>query len=190
MAEELEDWLRNRGKPVDEDALKQAYRNKVSSAQGQHFEDEILAACKYYKRMGMAVVDKTPEPFRVMKKDKNGIFTGRFTKAAQPDFQGTLNNGVSIVFEAKKTSKDRILQSVLTQEQMGVLEAHETMQALCFVCVCISEQCFMVPWATWRDMKAIYGRKYLKAEDIQQYRIKFDGKVYFLQNIIPMVETP
>ena len=184
MAEELEDWLRNRGKRVDEEALKQAYRNKVSSAQGQHFEDEILAACNYYKREGIAVIDKTPEPFRVMKKDKNGIFTGRFTKAAQPDFQGTLQNGISIVFEAKKTSKDRINRNVLTEEQMNVLEAHQSMSAKCYVCACIADQCFMIPWEIWRDMKEHFGRKYIKAEDVTQYKVKFDGKVHFLQNII------
>lgn len=185
QAEGLEDWLENRGKPINEEALKQAYRNKVSAAQGQHFELEILAACNYYRHKGVAVIDKTPEPFRVTKKGANGVFTGRFTKAAQPDFQGTLINGTSIVFEAKMTSKDRINRDVLTEEQMNTLEAHQNLSAKCYVCACIQNQCFMIPWEIWRDMKTHYGRKYIKAEDVEEYKVKYDGKVHFLQRILP-----
>ena len=31
-----------------------------------------------------------------------------------------------------------------------------------------------IPWGTWKEMKRIYGRKYLTAEDIEMYRIRFD----------------
>jgi recombination protein U len=32
-------------------------------------------------------------------------------------------------------------------------------------------------------MKEMYGRQYLKAEDIEEYKVRFDGAVHFLQNI-------
>ena len=137
-----------------------------------------------YERNKIAVIDKTPEPFRVTKKNhKTGEFTGRFSKHAQPDFQGTLYGGRSIVFEAKRTTQDRIQRNVLTDTQMDVLEAHNRFGALCGVCICIQDDFFFIPWNAWRDMKEMYGRQYLKPEDIEEYKVRFDGAVHFLQNI-------
>jgi recombination protein U len=154
-----------------------------NNAQGHIFEDAITRACKLYAMQGKATVDKTPEPFRVLHKQRDGIFTGRFTALAQPDFQGTLNNGQSIVFEAKYTTTDRISRNVLTQEQQETLEAHHLMGAQTAVVCGIQSDFFRIPWVIWRDMKQIYGRQYLQATDIEQYRIKFDGAVRFLDYI-------
>ena len=137
-----------------------------------------------YEQYNIAVIDKTPEPFRVTSKNhRTGEFTGRFSAHAQPDFQGTLYGGQSIVFEAKRTSKDRITRNVLTDTQMDVLEKHNRLGALCGVCTCIQDDFFFIPWNMWRDMKEMYGRQYLKAEDIEEYKVRFDGAVHFLQNI-------
>lgn len=180
---ELQEWRQARETAVDENRLRQQYKNRLNNAQGQHFEREILAACKMYERYGIAVIDKTPEPFKVTKKNhQTGEFSGRFSKHAQPDFQGTLHGGRSIMFEAKQTSKDRITRNVLTDTQMEVLESHNRQGALCGVCVCIRDDFFFIPWNVWRDMKEMYGRQYLKAEDIEEYRVKFDGAVHFLAN--------
>lgn len=181
-AESVEDWKRARQEPVSEDKLRQQYQNKLNNAQGQHFEREILAGCKIYERYKIAVIDKTPEPFRVTKKSRDGIFTGRFSTPAQPDFQGTLHGGRSIVFEAKRTSKDRITRNVLTDTQMDTLEVHNRLGALCGVCISIQDDFFFIPWKVWRDMKELYGRQYIKADDVEQFRVKFDGAVHFLDN--------
>lgn len=169
--------------PADTEKIRQQYQNRQNNARGQHFEREILAGCRMYQQHGMAAVDKTPEPFRVSEKGRDGIFTGRFSTPAQPDFQGTLYGGRSIVFEAKRTGRDRINRNVLTDTQMDVLEKHSRLGALCGVCVNIQDDFFFIPWNVWRDMKEMYGRQYLKAGDIAEYRVKFDGAVYFLQNI-------
>ncbi len=181
---ELQKWQQARREPIDENRLRQQYRNRLSNAQGQRFENEILTGCKMYERHNIAVIDKTPEPFKVTSKNhKTGEFTGRFTKHAQPDFQGTLKGGRSIVFEAKQTTKDRITRNVLTDTQMNVLEQHNRLGALCGVCIGIQDDCFFIPWNVWRDMKEMYGRQYLKAEDIEEYKVRFDGAVHFLQNV-------
>lgn len=180
---ELQEWQQARNNPINEAQLQQKYRNRVNNAQGQCFEREILAGCRMYEQHKIAVIDKTPEPFRVTKKHQNGLFTGRFNTPAQPDFQGTLKGGQSIVFEAKKTSKDRITRNVLTDTQMEVLEKHNRLGALCGVCVGIQDSFFFIPWNVWRDMKEMYGRQYLKPEDIEEYRVRFDGAVHFLQNV-------
>ena len=70
--------------------LAQRYQNAVNNAQGHSFEEYIKAGCALYSRQGRAEIDKIPEPFRVMEKLGGGIFKGRFTARAQPDFQGTL----------------------------------------------------------------------------------------------------
>lgn len=181
-AESIEDWQRARKEPISEDKLRQQYRNRVNNAQGQHFEREILAGCKMYERHEIATIDKTPEPFRVTKKSYDGVFTGRFSTPAQPDFQGTLHGGRSIVFEAKRTSKDRINRNVLTDTQMEILEKHNRLGALCGVCISIKDDFFFIPWNVWRDMKEMYGRQYLKPEDVEQFRVSFDGAVHFLDN--------
>jgi len=179
--QELQEWQRNRGRKIDEKEIRTQCRNRLSNAQGQHFEREILAGCRRYKDLGLAVIDKTPEPFRVMKKNPNGVFTGRFTALAQPDFQGTLKNGRSIVFEAKMTLKDRIQRNVLTDTQMQALEAHEGLGAFAAVCVSISNGVYFIPWEAWRDMKDIYGHQYVTPEQIAEYEVKFDGSVRFLE---------
>lgn len=140
-------------------------------------------ACRHYKAQRRAKIDKIPESFRVVQKYGKGMFTGRFTPAAEPDYQGTLAGGWSIVFEAKYTATDRMSQNVLTQEQMATLEGHTGMGAVTAVCVGIKEYFFFVTWNVWRDMKTIYGRKYVTGEDLRPYRVKFNGTVLFLDYI-------
>ncbi|MGE9970313.1 Holliday junction resolvase RecU [Candidatus Pseudoscillospira sp. SGI.172] len=160
--------------------LARRYQNKINNAQGHSFEDYIKAACAFYKDRGRASVDKTPEPFRVLEKSRDGIFKGRFTARAQPDFQGTLAGGRSIVFEAKYTTTDRLKRDVLTSEQQDALEDHRQKGAVAAVCAGIGNDFFFVPWAVWRDMKEHFGRKYVTAADLEQWRVRFNGAVLFL----------
>ena len=152
----------------------------MNNAQGHQFEEAILAGCTVYAMTGRAKIDKTPEPFRVQSKGKGGIFTGRFTAHAQPDFQGTLNDGRSIVFEAKYTTTDRLQKEILTQTQQDTLTEHDCMGALAAVCAGIGTEFFFVPWDVWSNMKEIYGRKYVTAADLRPYKVRFDGAVRFL----------
>ena len=155
-------------------------RGKQNNAQGGIFEDEVKKACRLYSQQGRAEIDKTPEPFRVLEKHRDGKFTGRFTALAQPDFQGTLKNGISIVFETKYTTADRIERKVLTQNQMETLEAHYQMGAVACVVFGIQQRFYRLPWAYWRDMKDYYGRQYLTPDDLEKWRVKFNGTVLFL----------
>lgn len=161
----------------------QQYQNKVNNAQGHFFEGYIKAACEQYSTIGRAKVEKTPEPFRVLEKFANGIFKGRFIARADPDFQGTLAGGRSIVFEAKFTTTDRMKRDVLTQPQQDALEDHARMGAVAAVCAGIGDRFFFVPWAVWRDMKQHFGRKYVTAADLEPWRVRFNGSVLFLDHV-------
>jgi recombination protein U len=167
----------------DQQKARQQYQNAVNNAQGHFFEGYIKAGCITYHERGRAEIDKTPEPFRVTKKHPDGTFTGRFTAHAQPDFQGTLAGGRSICFEAKYTTTEQMKRGVLTETQMKLLEEHERAGAVAGVCIGIKDQFYFIPWAVWQDMKAIFGRQYITATDVEEYRVKFNGAVLFLDYI-------
>ncbi|WP_312048000.1 Holliday junction resolvase RecU [Anaerotignum sp.] len=164
----------------NQQTAKQQYQNAVNNAQGHLFESAIVAGCITYREDGRAEINKTPEPFRVLNKSSNGMFMGRFTAHAQPDFQGTLADGRSIVFEAKTTTSDRMKRDVLTAEQQKALESHMNLGAVAGVCVGLEDKFFFIPWKVWRDMKEYYGRKYITANDVEEYQVKFNGSVLFL----------
>lgn len=159
------------------------YHASMSNNRGHDFEDAIRQACILYANQGRAKVEKTPEPFRVLEKRENGIFVGRFTAHAQPDFQGTLDGGRSIIFEAKYTTTDSMKRDVLTETQMGTLNEHARRGALAAVCVGIQDRFFFVPWEVWRDMKQYVGRLYVTAEDLEGLRVRFTGAVLFLDYV-------
>ncbi|KAF5043773.1 Recombination protein U [anaerobic digester metagenome] len=167
----------------NQQTAKQQHQNATNNAQGHLFESAILAGCNTYREDGRAEINKTPEPFRVLNKGNDGMFMGRFTAHAQPDFQGTLEDGKSIVFEAKTTTTDRLKRDILTVEQQDALERHLNLGAVAAVCVSVKDKFFFIPWEIWRDMKKHYGRKYVTAEDIEEYRVKFNGTVLFLDNV-------
>ena len=151
------------------------WQNKINNAQGHIFEQCIKTACLTYAELGRAQVEKIPEPFMVTHKGAGGIFSGRFTALAQPDFQGTIAGGQSVVFEAKYTTTDRLRREVL--------DRHWKMGESAAVCAGIQDQYFFVPWKVWDGMKERFGRKYVTARDLEPYRVKFNGAVMFLDYI-------
>lgn len=163
-----------------DEKIKQRYRNAVNNAQGKHFEEYIKKGCMHYRIHKKAYIEKMPEPFRVTKKYPDGTFTGRFTANAMPDFIGTLSDGKAICFEAKYTRTEKLSRNILTQTQMDVLEEYSKAGAVAAICAGIKEQFFFIPWPIWRDMKNIYKRQYLKADDIKEYQVRFTGAILFL----------
>lgn len=164
---------------MDSTAFRQ-YQNAKNNAMGHAFEDHIMAGCTQYALQGRAEIEKTPEPFRVMKKHVQGMFMGRFTSKAQPDFQGTLKGGQSICFEAKYTTTDKLRQNILTEEQRRKLENHHRLGGVTGVCAGIQNEFYFVPWPVWRDMKKHFGRKHVTAQDLEPYTVLFNGAIMFL----------
>ncbi|KLU66732.1 holliday junction resolvase RecU [Desulfosporosinus acididurans] len=162
---------------------KRQLQGKRSKVVGEYFENLISAACDFYNEQGLARIEKTPEPMKVLRPivKQPGRFIACFEKAAQPDYKGTVKGGRAIVFEAKHTDHDRIERSRLTQEQLEGLEKHYRLGALAFVLVSFEfKDYFRIPWDIWRDMKEIYGRKYVKAEELENYRVKATSQMILL----------
>ena len=155
----------------------------VSNNLGHAFEDYIKAGCASYAMAGRAKVEKTPEPFWVKEKKADGIFVGRFTAHAQPDFQGTLDGGRSVIFEAKYTTTGKMKRDVLTDTQMEHLRGHTHLGALAAVCVGIQDRFFFVPWPVWEQMKQHFGHVSVTADDLELFRVKFNGAVMFLDYV-------
>ena len=147
-----------------------------SRALGKLFEDRIDQSFAYYKAKGFALVEKTPEPIKILgKPDKNQRFIACFSKAAQPDYKGTMKGGRTVVFEAKFTwaADQRLHQAAVKDGQAEYLELYESLDARCYIIAgYASGAVFRVPWAVWKNMKAYFGRKYVTEESLQKYRVK------------------
>lgn len=156
---------------------------KRSRTAGGIWEGIIEASCEYYRTKGLANIEKSPEPMKpIGPKDRNGHFMACYTKMAQPDYKGTLKGGRSIVFEAKCTEADRMSRDVISSEQEKQLNLHEHLGAACYVMVTFSfSHFFKIPWASFRDMKQRYGRKYITPADLQEFKVPFiGGVIHFL----------
>ena len=158
----------------------QSFKSLQSNGFGKNFEKLIDLACKYYRDEGKADITKIDEPFRVIRLKKAGRFEGQFTKNANPDFEGTLDGGRSICFEAKYTTTDRMKQNVVSSKQAEVLEIKSKLGGLAGVCIGIKDRYFFIPWNVWTNMKEIFGRKYVKADDLSRYEVIFRQGVRFL----------
>ena len=163
------------------------FRNARSRQSGAAFEEHVNRSCDYYEEQGIAKIEKTPEPMKVLANLGGGFFKAVFTKQAQPDYKGTLYGGQCIVFDAKHTDTDRIKRSAITEEQEKCLDSHERMGAECFVLVSFSfEKFYRIPWGVFRDMKSHFGYQYISRDDerLKAYEVKCVGSVLrFLENI-------
>ena len=166
------------------EAYRASIQGKRNRTQGLKFEEIIDEACEYYKAMGLAHIEKTPEPMKIIRvlDRRLGRFVAVFTKAAQPDYKGTMAGGRSVVFEAKHTETDRIKQDAVTEGQKNAMDLHEDMGALCFVLVSMGTEYYRVPWEKWKTMKEDCGHKYMNAADLHPYTLGvWPGHLRFLE---------
>lgn len=144
-----------------------------SKAAGGTFEQWISSACQYYLDKGFAHIEKTPEPFHMIRALPNGKVEGYYEKKGQPDYKGILCDGTGIMFEAKHTDTDRIKQEVVTEAQKESLDIYEGFGAQCFVMVSFGlVKFYRVPWSVWKRMKELFGRKYMTERDLEPYRLQ------------------
>lgn len=169
------------------DTYSRALTGSRSRASGECFEGMISAACRFYEERRISVIEKTPEPMKVLKPydRRRGQFICCFAKQAQPDFKGVLMDSTMVLFDAKHTDKEKIMRSVVTEEQEECFERYMKLGAMCFLVVSIGlDKFYRVPWVVFRDMKKIYGHKYMDEKDLEAYKIKYlNGVLRFLDGI-------
>ena len=141
-------------------------------AQGQRFEEILEMSFAWYRAQGLAEIEKTPEPMRVVERLGGGKFVAFFEKKAQADYAGVLAGGRAVALEAKFTSGARLEQSRITPEQGDFLEARQRLGALCFVVAGFAGgNVYRLPWVAWRDMKDVFGRKSVTEADLAEFRV-------------------
>lgn len=145
----------------------------AARTQGKAFEDRLAVSLEWYAVKGLAKIDKTPEPMKVLRSMGRGQFLACFVKKAQPDFTGTIRGGRSVMFEAKHTTSDRMEQSRVLPGQSDYLTRHQALGAKCYVIAGFSTgNVYKIPWEVWRDMKERFGRKYVREADLEIYRVE------------------
>lgn len=148
---------------------KQGKKNREA---GKAFEERLDRTFAYYTDKGYAQIDKTPEPFKIIRRLENTRFIGCFEKHAQPDYKGTLKGGRTVIFEAKYTNSDRIQQDRVTAAQWSYMEQATALGARCYVlCGFRNGKVYRIPWKVWQTMKETYGHKYVAENDITCYRV-------------------
>lgn len=90
-----------------------------------------------------------------------------------------------VLFDAKHTDKERIERNVVTAEQEECFERYMKLGAMCFLVVSLGlEKFYRVPWVVFRDMKKIYGHKYMNENELEPYRVQYmNGVLRFLDGI-------
>lgn len=168
-------------------SIRRSYIGARSRAEGAGFEAIISSACDYYRAIGRADIEKTPEPMKPLGgADRAGRFLACYTKQAQPDYKGILKGGRAINFEAKHTDSDRMTADCVSDAQALRLSRTESLGGVAFVlCSFYGRDFYRVPWPVWRDMKRLFGRKYITPADLAEYRIRVaaPGVLLFLEGV-------
>lgn len=174
-------------KPRTAASIRRSYIGARSRAEGAGFEVIISSACDYYRAIGRADIEKTPEPMKPLGgADRAGRFLACYTKQAQPDYKGILKGGRAINFEAKHTDSDRMTADRVSDAQALRLSRTESLGGVAFVlCSFYGRDFYRVPWPVWRDMKRLFGRKYITPADLAEYRIRVaaPGVLLFLEGV-------
>ena len=151
-------------------------QGKINRAAGRAFEDRIDLTFEYYKKRGYALIDKTPEPTRIIRKMEGGQFIGVYSHKGQPDYKGTIKGGRTVIFEAKFTATDRLQASAVTETQWEYLTKASELGAWCYILGGFrTGGVYKIPWYVWKGMKEKYGRKYVTEADLEPFRVNISS---------------
>lgn len=168
-------------------SARRSYMGARSRAEGEGFENIINSACEYYRAIGRADIEKTPEPMKPLGgADCSGRFLACYTKQAQPDYKGVLSGGRAVVFEAKHTDTGRLMHKRVSPAQAACLRRISQLGGIAFVlCSFNGREFYRIPWQIWEDMKDVFGRKYITPADLAEYRISVaaPGVLLFLEGV-------
>lgn len=152
-------------------------RGLKNKASGENCEKRLDAVFSRLAADGVCNIQKTPEPMRVVGRGaRSGTFNAVYTQQAQPDYQGTMRGGRSVVLEAKFTSTEKIALSRISDEQAKQLDIHLQLGALCGVICCFSGQFAFITWQDWKTIPARCGHRHLTAADAQRMGCLLTGE--------------
>ena len=161
----------NRGKEVHDPARQ--LQGKINRELGKIFENTVDTICQVYEMNGLARIEKTPEPMKILKYMDQGRFEAVFEKDAQPDFKGTVKGGRTVVFDAKFTESDRVRYQVLSDNQREALKKYSELGAMAFILVGFANgKIYKIDINEWDNMKQDFGRLYIKQDELDSLNNK------------------
>ena len=161
----------NRGKEIHDPARQ--LQGKLNRELGKVFEETVNTICQIYEYNGLARIEKTPEPMKILKYIDKGRFEAVFEKDAQPDFKGTVKGGRTVVFDAKFTESDRIRYQVLSDNQREALKKYSELGAMSFILVGFANgKIYKIDINEWTNMKQDFGRLYITQEELDSLNNK------------------
>lgn len=155
-----------------------AWNGALAQALGGRFERRLNQAFAWYRAKGLADVEKTPEPMKIVKSLGGGRFVAHFEKKAQADYGGVLRGGRAVAFEAKFTAGARLERARVTPAQGAFLDRRQALGAWCWVLAGFGTgRVYRVPWVAWRDMETVFGRKSVRETELAEFEIGCLGGV-------------
>lgn len=154
------------------DNIRKGHRNQEN---GAAFEKMLSQMFHILEELKLAKVSKIPEPLRVLGPLEKGIWRAIYIRAAAAvDYRGTLIGGRAVYLEAKYTRAEKMEQDRVAERQAEAMDRYAALGASCGVIVSFgSRYNGVVPWAAWREMKEVFGRKYIRAEDLERMKWTF-----------------
>lgn len=154
-------------------ALNRQLQGQINRELGKNFEEQVEVICEIYKQNKLAIIEKTPEPMKILKHIENGRFETVFTKSAQPDFKGSLKGGQTVVFDAKFTETSKITYQALSDFQRETLMAYRELGARAFVLVgFVDGSMYPVDINMWANMQNIFGHKHIKQVELENMSLR------------------
>lgn len=134
---------------------------------GAKLEESVKLVCDIYRKRGVAVIDKTPEPIKQLgKMDSHGRFKACYDKKAQPDFKG-VHMGMAICFDTKATESERFQLSNVTPWQVEYLSDFCKSGGDAFVLLKIKSEVFILDIKRINNLAAL-GVKSVRPEDFTE----------------------
>ncbi len=154
-------------------ALNRQLQGQINRELGKNFEEQVEMICDIYRQNQLALIEKTPEPMKILKHIENGRFETVFTKSAQPDFKGTLKGGQTVVFDAKFTETPKIAYQALSDFQRETLMAYQELGAKAFVLVgFVDGNMYPVDINLWTNMQNVFGHKHIKQVELEEMLLR------------------
>ena len=155
---------------------------KNRGLRGSAFESLINNTNEYYRKKGLALVQKIPTPITPLKFDNERklITEAYFEKDSTVDYIGVVQE-VPVCFDAKECATDTFSMQNIHEHQYRFMEDFEKQGGVAFILILFTERNDMY-YLRFRELKTYYDRikeghaknfKYIELED--DYFIKANG---------------
>lgn len=164
-------------------------KDKRQANKGMNFEKKIELANKYYNMQGIAIVEKVPTAWKILRGAGGKIKTAFPEKKSICDFLG-IQDGRAVAFEAKETNNTTsFLLSRIEPHQWAFLEKWYKNNGVTFVLIHLSshKEYYKIPMETllyFRHRAETGGRKSMTREEMKSFEVHIkNGILDYLQVI-------